>query len=55
MRVRYLLYSQKDSNDEPADRMAPMFRHQIELPPYLKLVHSNRDADIYEVNLPVVP
>lgn len=52
MRVRFLIWSQKGQNDEAADRLAPMFRGLVAVPPYLALVHSNHDADVYEVKLP---
>lgn len=51
MRVGYLIFTQKDPKDDTPDRLAPMFRGQIALPPYLHLVYTNKDADIYEVNL----
>jgi hypothetical protein len=56
MKVRYLLFSQKSARDassdatEFADRALPIFRGQAPLPPYLQLVHSNEDADVYEVS-----
>lgn len=51
MRVRYLLFSQKDPQDDDADRLAPMFRGQAPAPPYLHLVYSNADADVYQADL----
>ncbi len=50
MNVRYLVFSQKSQSDEFADSELPMFRGRIPLPPYLQLVHSNADADVYEVS-----
>jgi hypothetical protein len=52
MHVRYLLFSQKASADESADRLMPMFRERAPLPPYLTRVYSNPDADVYAVTLP---
>lgn len=49
MHVRYLLFSQKSANDEAADATQPQFRGLLPLPDYLHLVHSNADADVYEV------
>jgi hypothetical protein len=50
MKVGYIVYSQKDANDTDADLLAPMFRSKVTPPDYLKLVYSNRDADIYRVD-----
>lgn len=56
MRVAYVLFSQKQKEDQPvdeaADRLAPMFRGLIPVPGYLVKVFSNSDVDIYKVNLP---
>ncbi len=51
MKVRYLLFSQKDREDTNADILAPMFRGRTELPPYLIKAYSNSEADVYEVRL----
>jgi hypothetical protein len=51
MNVGYLIFSQKDPNDDSADELAPMFRERVALPDYLKRVHSNDDADVYQVDL----
>ena len=51
MQVSYLIFSQKSKQDTSADLVAPMFRIGP-VPSYLKLVHSNADADVYQVNLP---
>ena len=51
MKVRYLLFSQKTVDDQFADQLLPIFRSRLPLPPYLKLVHTNQDADVYEVLL----
>jgi hypothetical protein len=56
MKVRFLLFSQKPARDESseatmfADSALPLFRGRVPLPPYLQLVHSNDDADVYEVS-----
>ncbi len=56
MKVRFLLFSQKPVRDESleatifADSALPLFRGRLPLPPYLQLVHSNDDADVYEVS-----
>jgi hypothetical protein len=50
MKVGYLVYSQLEADDEWLDREAPLFRGKFSPPPYLKLVHENKDADIYEVD-----
>jgi hypothetical protein len=55
MKVGFLLYSQKDENDDSADHLAPMFRGRAALPDYLRLVHSNSDADVYEVDPKIFP
>ena len=52
MKVQYLLFSQKDPQDAPADILFPQFRQHRPLPPCLTLVHSNPDADIYFIKLP---
>ena len=52
MNVQYLIFSQKDPQDAPADELFPQFRQRSPLPPYLHLVHSNPDADIYQIILP---
>ena len=51
MKVKYVIFSQKDIEDTNADITAPMFRGRAELPPYLNRVYTNADADIYEVRL----
>ena len=51
MKVRYLIFSQKDPADTNADQLAPVFRGRMELPRYLIKVYSNPDADVYEVHL----
>ncbi|MCW3051638.1 MAG: hypothetical protein JWN14_808, partial [Chthonomonadales bacterium] len=56
MKVRYLLFSQKAARDASsdatmfADSALAVFRGHAPLPPYLTLVHSNDDADVYEVS-----
>jgi hypothetical protein len=56
MKVRFLLFSQKPPTDLSsdattfADTHLPLFRGHLPLPPYLQLVHSNDDADVYEVS-----
>ena len=60
--VKYLVFSQKQSDDSPnpddrmlgeaADKLAPMFRGYLPIPPYLIKVYTNTDADIYKVQLP---
>ena len=52
MHVQYLIFSQKNPSDEPADILFPQFRNHAPLPAYLQLVHSNADADIYAIRLP---
>lgn len=58
MKVRYLIFSQKQSSDsspedtDHANTLLPFFRNQVPVPNYLKLVHSNEDADVYEIVLP---
>lgn len=52
MRVRYLLFSQKEESDQSANLLAPMFRGGIPLPNYLVKVYTNPDADIYEFQDP---
>ncbi|MCW3096039.1 MAG: hypothetical protein JWL77_1657 [Chthonomonadaceae bacterium] len=56
MKVRFLLFSQKPARDPSSDATAfadaaiPTFRGHEPLPSYLQLVHSNEDADVYEVS-----
>lgn len=56
MKVRFLLFSQKPARDSSSDATAfadaalPIFRGRLPLPPYLQLVHSNEDADVYAVS-----
>ena len=52
MNVQYLIFSQKDPADANADELFPQFRQRSPLPPYLRLVHSNADADVYLLSLP---
>jgi len=55
MKVRFLVFSQKPARDssseatEFADSALAIFRGHAPLPPYLQLVYSNDDADVYEV------
>lgn len=51
MKVKYLIFSQKAMDDTNADILAPMFRGRTELPPYLLKVHTNVDADVYEIRI----
>lgn len=51
MKVKYIIFSQKDPDDTNADLTAPLFRGRTELPPYLLKVHTNTDADVYEIRL----
>ncbi len=51
MRVKYLVFSQKSTSDDSADDLMPLFRGRLPLPAYLKLIHSNNDADVYEISL----
>ncbi len=51
MKVKYLVFSQKSASDESADDLMPLFRGRLPLPSYLKLIHSNTDADVYEIVL----
>ncbi len=54
MKVGYLLFSQKDSDDPSADQLAPMFRDVVSLPPYLEQIYSNRDVNLYKItSLPI--
>lgn len=48
MRVRYIVFYQKDRSDPAAPAIAPFFRGLAPAPRYLRLVHSNPDADVYE-------
>ena len=56
MRVQYIVFSQKQPEDSQlgmdADKLMPMFRHNVPVPDYLQQVYSNADADVYKVNLP---
>ena len=49
MKVRYLIFSQKATNDTSADQLCPMFRGLESIPSWLSKVYSNPDADVYEV------
>ena len=49
MGLRYLIFSQKDYDDLFAENFFPVFRGRAPLPPYLKRVYSNPDADVYEI------
>jgi hypothetical protein len=55
MKVRYLVFSQKESSDdspetaEDADSLVPVFRGRLPLPGYLYWRYGNADADVYEV------
>lgn len=58
MKVGYIIFSQKAASDRSLeetgeiDAVMPIFRGKLPLPSYLKLVYSNADADVYEVDLP---
>jgi hypothetical protein len=52
MKVQYLIFSQKNPQDEDADMFLPIFRGKAPLPPYLVRVYGNSDADVYEIRLP---
>lgn len=49
MHVRYLIFSQKAPDDQ-IDAILPLFRGRLPMPDYLQAVHSNNDADVYEVS-----
>lgn len=51
MRVQYLLFSQKHYQSNPDFPFYPMLSDPASIPPYLELVHSNADADVYKVKL----
>jgi hypothetical protein len=51
MRVRYLVFSQTALSDTDAEELAPHYRGRLPLPTYLKEVHRNSDAVVFEVNL----
>jgi hypothetical protein len=48
-RIEYLIFSQKTQWAESAAQIFPAFTGRAKLPPYLELVYSNRDADVYRV------
>ena len=58
MHVKYLVFTQKPSGDtasqtdDTVQRVMPLFSGGIPLPSWLKLVYSNKAADIYKVDLP---
>ena len=52
MKIQYLIFSQKDLQDDAANTLFPQFRQRSPLPSYLRLVHSNPDADVYLIALP---
>ncbi len=50
MRVQYVVFSQKHLTQDTNFPFHPVLSDPISVPPYLELVHSNEDADVYKVN-----
>ena len=51
MHVQYLLFSQKHNQPASDVPFQPFLSDSAIVPSYLKLVHSNPDADVYKVNV----
>lgn len=51
MKVKYLVYSQREIQDGTENPFHPFLSDPISVPSYLTKVHSNQDADVYRIDL----